>query len=934
MNRVRLSILIPLLLILSSVASSGILFWQEIRTARSNIEQTGVENLHTTLTQLQNVLNTQLAVDNLEDARLSLAVSALHPGIRTLLLADEHDTVMLANHYIWEGSPAHEVSGYVDAAARQVRQGQSSVVSHQAGLLSGYYPVTLKIVAGGLGRNRSGVLFVEYDLAPKLAQARYSATVQAVSFGSLMIAVSMLAALLLHSLISRRVEKIVGVSKRFAGGDMDARVSLWGKDELAELGRAFNDMASQRKAAHEAARQAGIYNRSLIEASLDPLVTISAAGKITDVNRATEQVTGHHRSELIGTDFSDYFTEPDKARAGYRQVFAEGTVTDYPLAIRHQDGHITDVLYNASVYRNEAGEVLGVFAAARDISEQQRAALLRAQLAAIVESSRDAIIGKSLDGKIVSWNKGAEAIYGYCAEEIIGKPITVLAAAELHEEMLACLEKVRQGGTVENYETERVRKDGSLIHVALTLSPISDASGKTSGISTIERDISERKRAEQALREQERHSQSLLRLSRSLEKAQSYSEVLSAARQEVREVFGYQNLWVYLFSDDCKYATALVGEGRDAELALSEEGTPRLVIAGDPMLEAIAQAKDIVVVEDARTSPLVNKEIVAKLDCRSIVNVPIVLFDRHLGSVGTGTFGDEGVRVPSDAERKFLLSLASHMAVTLDRIFLQAERRKAEAEVRELNRDLERRVVERTEQLEAANKELEAFAYSVSHDLRAPLRAIDGFSHILEEDYTDKLDAEGKRLLGVVRDNAARMGMLIDDILKFSRAGRLELNAGEIDMEKMAQAVLAELVPDADESRLHVEIGHLPPARGDSAMMRQVFVNLLSNALKFSRNRQPAQIRVGSRMEGGETVYFVQDNGAGFDMRYADKLFGVFQRLHSTNEFEGTGIGLAIVKRIVNRHGGRVWAEGKVDEGATLYFSLPTVAATMQGSAG
>jgi signal transduction histidine kinase len=245
------------------------------------------------------------------------------------------------------------------------------------------------------------------------------------------------------------------------------------------------------------------------------------------------------------------------------------------------------------------------------------------------------------------------------------------------------------------------------------------------------------------------------------------------------------------------------------------------------------------------------------------------------------------------------------------------------AEISQLNAELEQRVAERTEQLESANRELESFSYSVSHDLRTPLRAIDGFSRILLDDYANRLDDEGKRLLNVVRDNTIRMGQLIDDILKFSRTGRLELAFSDIDMEGLAREVYAELGPAGGDD-LQVDISQIPHALGDHAMMRQVFVNLLSNAIKFTRSKKDAKVVVGSSVGESEIVYYVKDNGAGFDMQYADKLFGVFQRLHGVTEFEGTGIGLAIVKRIITRHGGRVWAEGKVNEGATIYFSLPT----------
>ena len=250
-------------------------------------------------------------------------------------------------------------------------------------------------------------------------------------------------------------------------------------------------------------------------------------------------------------------------------------------------------------------------------------------------------------------------------------------------------------------------------------------------------------------------------------------------------------------------------------------------------------------------------------------------------------------------------------------------RKQAENALRELNDKLEQRVAERTAGLERANEELEWFAYSVSHDLRAPLRAIDGFSRILLEDNKDTLAPDAQRYLSLVCESAARMGGLIGDILAFSRVLRGGMSMARVNMTALAEEVFAELRAAATGRDIRFVLGELPPARGDAAMIRQVLVNLLGNAVKYTCSQPEAVIEMTGTESGSVNVYCVKDNGAGFDMRYAGKLFGVFQRLHSAQEFEGTGIGLAIVKRIVERHGGEVRAEGKVGEGATFYFTLP-----------
>jgi signal transduction histidine kinase len=244
------------------------------------------------------------------------------------------------------------------------------------------------------------------------------------------------------------------------------------------------------------------------------------------------------------------------------------------------------------------------------------------------------------------------------------------------------------------------------------------------------------------------------------------------------------------------------------------------------------------------------------------------------------------------------------------------------ADIRKLNEELEQKVLDRTSELESAIKEMESFSYSISHDLRAPLRAVDAYSKIIEENYGELFDDEGKRLLSVVQRNAKKMGVLIDDLLAFSRLGRKEIHKTNVNMKQLAENVADEL-NTFTPNKAKIIINALEPILADSTLMHQVWMNLLSNAIKYSIHTQQPLIEINCEKKNQRVVYSISDNGAGFDMRYVDKLFGVFQRLHSANEFEGTGVGLALVHRIITKHRGEIWANAEVGKGATFYFSLP-----------
>jgi PAS domain S-box-containing protein len=511
--------------------------------------------------------------------------------------------------------------------------------------------------------------------------------------------------------------------------------------------------------------------------------------------------------------------------------------------------------------RGDHGNILYRVATVQDISERKKAEAEIAYQAGILNYVNDAIIATDENFLIRSWNAAAERIYGWTADEAIGLRAGHVLQTQFPDiTRLEAIQKIRETGEFSE-EVVQVRKDGTRLDVDARTVTARDEKGRITGFISVNREITDRKRAEKA----------------ALESEARYRLVLDTL-MEGCQIIDFD--WRYVYINE-----VAAGQGRHTPAELLHH-TMMEMYPGIDQTELFSILRQCM-----------QERIARRMENRFVFpNETVGWFELSIQPV------QEGV---------FILSTDI------------TQRKQTEEEIRRLNEKLEERVIERTAQLHTANQELEAFSYSVSHDLRAPLRAINGYTQILMEDYAESLDMEGKRICNIITAETKRMGKLIDDLLAFSRLSRKQIQPARVDMKSLAYSVFGELTREPDRERIDFKVGKLPPADGDPALLHQVWINLLSNAIKFSSKVDRAVIEVGTKRSEDELVYFVRDNGAGFDIQYVDKMFGVFQRLHSDDEFEGTGVGLAIVQRIIQRHGGRVWAEGEVDRGATLYFSLP-----------
>jgi PAS domain S-box-containing protein len=630
--------------------------------------------------------------------------------------------------------------------------------------------------------------------------------------------------------------------------------------ELESINRSLEKEVALGMTTQHALRASQSRLSSVIESAMDAILTIDESQRIVLFNQAAEKMFACNAREVLGQSLNRFI--PDRFRMIHlehiRHFANTGTTTrnmgaTNPLWARRADG--SEFPIEASISQTEAAGKKLFTVILRDVTERKHAESRNLLMATIVDSSHDAIVSKDLSGKILSWNKGAEHIYGYTEQEIVGKSVELIVPRDQLDDVNRAMHEVAEGKMIKRDETTRVRKDGSLLTVSLILSPMRDSEGKIIGISSIAHDITERKRGEQALRE--------------------LTQALDLAPVLLRDVNDRIVMWNRGSENLYRYSKS------EALGAVSH------VLLRTIFPEPLHRIEEQLRREGAWEGELVHHR---KDGSRVVVNSQWALHRDLQGNP---------VRV-----------VETNTDVTA--------RKLAESKLRELNLTLEQHVSERTADLQASNKELEAFTYSVSHDLRAPLRHIVGFSKMLQETCGDSLSPEGQHYLKRIEDGTHRMGMLVDDLLNLTRIGRQELKLQLVHLNPILQDIIADLAIDTAGRQIEWKISAIPPVKGDPALLKVVFQNLLSNAAKYTRKCAMPVIEVGF----ADSVLYVRDNGVGFDMKYAEKLFGVFQRLHRAEDFEGTGVGLATVQRIVQKHGGRIWAQAEIDKGATFYLNL------------
>ncbi len=663
--------------------------------------------------------------------------------------------------------------------------------------------------------------------------------------------------------------------------------------------------------------------QAILDNSANVIFLKDLQGRYLLINRRYEELFHVKKAELVGR--TDYDIFPRELAERYQANDQAALAAGKPVAVEeiapHDDGIHSYISIKFPLYGPDQA-VTGVCGIATDITERKQLEAASQRLAAIVESSDDAIVSKNLSGIITSWNQGAERIFGYTADEAVGKPISILTAPDRRDEMPAILSKIQLGQRIEQYETRRRRKDGEIIDVSLTVSPVRDSAGKIVGASKIARDITARKRAEKErasllAREQEaRRTAELLnrvatRLSLQLDLKKLVQEVTDLATALVGAEFG--SLFHNVTNEKGEsYVLHTVSGGPPRDVEVSPMPRSADLFEAKFRAESVVRCHDVT--QDFRDgkNPPYYALLEGRPPVRSYLAAPVIARSGEV--LGGLFFGHSAPGRFTESHAEIVSGIAAQAAIAMDNARLFEQTRWVQEELKRSN-----------EELRLANRDLEIFAYSASHDLQEPLRTISISAQIIERNWQSRLQGEDGLFLGNILTASQRMGTLIEDLLTYTRATKHEEGpAASVEAASVLANVLETLKAQIEEAGATITATELPAVAIHESRLAQLFQNLISNAIKY-RGKEVPRVHVAADERDGWCVFSVADNGIGIDPQFAEQIFGLFKRLHGREKYPGSGIGLAICQRVVEQYGGRIWLDkSSPGGGSTFSFALPS----------